>query len=213
MTAILFDMGGVLTTSPFENFTAYETEAGLPDGLIRRLNSTDPDTNAWARLERGELDDTGFVAAFEAEAAAAGHDVDGQTVLDCLHIEPRPAVLTAVRAVQESGVPTALLTNNHLPLDPDRHGPAFRVVLDGFGAVIESSVVGARKPEPRFYELACERLGVEPGECWFLDDLGINLKPARAMGMTTVKIASGDDVIAALVDATGLDLAAVGRAE
>ena len=75
-----------------------------------------------------------------------------------------------------------------------------------FDVVLESSKIGVRKPEPRIYELACEALEVEPADCVFLDDLGINLKPARAMGMTTIKVVEPGDALAELEQVVGFPL-------
>jgi putative hydrolase of the HAD superfamily len=210
VTAVVFDLGGVLTDSPMSAFAAYEAEAGLPDGLVRRLNSTDPDTNAWARYERGELDVAGFRAAFEAEAAAAGHTVDAGRVLAALAGELRPAMVGAVRRLRDAGFPLALLSNNVAPMP--RTGPLGEL-LALFDAVVESSVEGVRKPEPAIYSRALERLStavgrrVEAGACAYLDDLGINLKPARAMGFTTIKVVDPAAALAELSDLVGLDLA------
>ena len=79
-------------------------------------------------------------------------------------------------------------------------------VMVMFDHVVESSKVGCRKPEPRFYEIACDLLGVEPSECVFLDDLGVNLKPAKAMGMTTIKVGAAEPAIAELERVLGIDL-------
>ena len=210
-TAVVFDLGGVITESPMEAFAAYEAEAGLPDGLVRRLNSTDPDTNAWARYERGELDGAGFRAAFEAEAARAGHTVDAGRVLAALAGELRPAMVGAVRRLREAGVPLALLSNNVAPMP--RTG-ALGELLDLFDAVVESSVEGVRKPEPAIYARALERLSaavgrpIEAEDCAYLDDLGINLKPARAMGFTTIKVVEPGAALAELSGLVGLDLVA-----
>ena len=187
---MLFDFGGVILSSPFEAFNRYEEEAGLPPDTIRGLNATNPDANAWARFERGELDPEGFVRVFEEEAAAQGHTVDARRVLEGLKGHVRPEMVEALRRCGAQ-LKTAMLTNNFR--DPDDAGPAARLqemaeIHALFDEIIESSVVGVRKPEVRFYEIACERLGVAPEECVFLDDLGINLKPARAMGMQTIKV-------------------------
>jgi putative hydrolase of the HAD superfamily len=203
--AVLFDFGGVILTSPFVAFNRYEDEAGLPRDTIRRLNAAEPDTNAWARLERGELDEEEFVTEFQREAAAAGFAVDARRVIASLRGELRPEMVEAVRRCG-ARLLTALLTNNHAPTDGADHEPAVLDVLELFDAVIESSVVGVRKPEIEFYEIACRRLGVEPHECVFLDDLGVNLKPARSMGMTTIKVEDPATALTALEQVVGFPL-------
>ena len=213
VTAVVFDLGGVLTDSPMTAFAAYEAEAGLPDGLVRRLNSVDPDTNAWARYERGQLDEAGFRAAFEAEAAAAGHTVDAGRVLAALAGELRPAMVDAVRRLRDAGVPLALLSNNVAPMP--RTG-RLGELLELFDAVVESSVEGVRKPEPEIYSRALQRLSaavgrtVAPADCAYLDDLGINLKPARAMGLRTIKVVDPDAALAELSALVGMDLTSPG---
>ncbi|MDH4145808.1 MAG: HAD-IA family hydrolase [Acidimicrobiia bacterium] len=188
--AVLWDFGGVVTTSPFEAFADYERNNGLPEGLIRQINSTNPDTNAWAHLERADVTPEGFAPLFEAEAAALGHQVDGLAVLGLLSGRVRPEMAEAVRRCAERLV-CACLTNNFagggLMADPRRKSEV-EAVHALFHHIIESSKVGLRKPDPRIYHLACETMGVEPAEVVFLDDLGINLKPARALGMTTIKV-------------------------
>jgi putative hydrolase of the HAD superfamily len=209
VTAVVFDLGGVITESPMTAFAAYEAEASLPDGLIRRLNSTDPDTNAWARYERREQDEAGFRTAFEAEATAAGHRLDAGRVLAALHGDLRPAMVTAVQRLRAAGLPLALLSNNVAPME--RTG-ALGELLGLFDAVVESSVEGVRKPEPAIYERALQRLSeaigrpVTAGECAYLDDLGINLKPARAMGMHTIKVVDPAAALAELSALVGLPL-------
>ncbi|RFU22338.1 HAD-IA family hydrolase [Geodermatophilus marinus] len=207
--AVVFDLGGVLTESPMVAFAAYEAEAGLPEGLIRRLNSTDPDTNAWARYERNELDAAGFVDAFEAEALAAGHRLDASRVLAALAGDLRPAMVAAVRRLRAAGLPLALLSNNVAPME--RTG-RLGELLALFDVVVESSVEGVRKPEPEIYRRALDRLSaavgrpVAPHDCAYLDDLGINLKPARAMGMHTVKVVDPAAALAELSELTGVPL-------
>jgi putative hydrolase of the HAD superfamily len=184
ITAVLFDFGGVLSSSPFDAFARYEADHGLPHGFLRSVNATDPDTNAWARLERSEVDVDGFAAAFADESAALGHRVSGWDVLGLLAGDLRPEMIEAVRRCGER-MKTALLTNNVVGMSADRH---VADVVALFDVVVESSVVGLRKPDAAFYALACERLGIEASDAVFLDDLGVNLKPARAMGMTTIKV-------------------------
>lgn len=204
--AALFDFGGVILSSPFEAFERYEQAHDLPAGFIRRLNATNPDANAWARLERSEVDLDGFCRLFEAEAEQAGHRLDGRAVVGLLSGELRPAMVTAVRRCAQR-LKTALLTNNFAV----RSGHVDREtemgeVLALFDDIVESSKVGVRKPEPAFYELACQRLGIEPAEAVFLDDLGVNLKPARALGMTTIKVTDPDAAIAVLEAVVGFPL-------
>nr|WP_281371579.1 HAD family hydrolase [Petropleomorpha daqingensis] len=207
--AVVFDLGGVITESPMHAFTAYEREAGLPDGLIRQLNSTDPDTNAWARYERNELDVAGFSAAFEAEALAAGHRVEAARVLEGLRGELRPEMVTAVHRLKDAGLPLGLLSNNVAPME--RTGE-LGALLGLFDTIVESSVEGVRKPEPAIYELALTRLAEAVGrdllaeDVAYLDDLGINLKPARALGFRTIKVVEPAEALAELSELVGFPL-------
>ncbi len=202
--AVLWDFGGVILSSPFEAFARYEAERGLPHGFIRGINATDPHTNAWARLERSELDAEGFDAAFAAESERVGHRVPGRDVLALLSGDVRPRMVAALDTVIEAGFRTACLTNNVLGGTPR---PDVESVMARFHHVVESSKVGVRKPETRFYELACEAVGVGPDRCVFLDDLGINLKPAAAMGMTTIKVVDPDRALDELAAVLGLTFA------
>ena len=201
----MFDMGGVIVSGPWEGFAAYERENGLPEGLIRRINSTDSDSNAWARMERGEIGLEEFAVAFEGEAAAMGYQVDGMAVLNGLGGELIPSMAEAVRRCSER-LKTGLLTNNYAPMGSSERSAELAEVLGRFDVVIESSVVGVRKPDPAFYALACKALSVEPSGCVFLDDLGVNLKPARAMGMTTIKVIDPDEALAELEAAVGFPI-------
>ncbi len=200
--AVLFDFGGVLTTSPFEAFARYEAERGLPHGFIRSVNAADPHSNAWARLERGQLDLEAFDRVFADEAEAAGHRVPGRDVLALLQGDLRPEMITALRWCSARYV-TACLTNNFSGHE-EVVRPEVEEVLALFDRVFESRVLGIRKPEPRFYELACAALGVSPNEAAFLDDLGVNLKPARAMGMRTIKVERSDQALRELSTLTGM---------
>jgi len=202
ITAVLFDFGGVITTSPFEAFARFEQTNALPADFLRTVNATDPDTNAWARLERNELDLAGFDAAFGDESAALGHRVAGSAVLGLLAGDLRPEMVRAVTVIAER-MKTGLLTNNVVGMDPSG---AIAEVIAHFDVVIESSVVGVRKPDPAFYELACEHLAIDPTEAVFLDDLGINLKPARALGMTTIKVTNPAEALAELEHLLGFPL-------
>lgn len=194
LRAVFFDFGGVVLSSPFEAFNRYEADNAIPRDFIRRVNSVNPDSNAWARLERSELSPVDFDEVFATESEALGHRIPGSHILALLHGEIRPEMVRAIDTVKRLGFLTACLTNNVLSepkedstLDADKRA-AIAAILAKFDALIESSKVGVRKPEPSFYEIACSTVGVLPDECVFLDDLGINLKPAAAMGMTTIKV-------------------------
>ena len=213
--AALFDFGGVILSSPFEAFARYERERNLADGFLRRLNSTRPDDNAWAQLERGDVSFDEFCRLYEGEARAVGGEVDAREVMALLAGDVRPAMVEAVRRCHER-LKTACLTNNWVAADDraasapgersDGARPHERLLADLFDVVVESSKVGVRKPDPRFYELACEQLAIEPREAVFLDDIGGNLKPARAMGMTTIKVVNPDAAIAELESVVGFPL-------
>jgi putative hydrolase of the HAD superfamily len=197
----MFDFGGVISTSPFEAFARLETEQGLPPGFVRSVNATNPDSNAWAQLERGEIDLDAFGPGWAVEALALGHEVDGRMVLERLGGKIRPQMVAAIKSCR-ANYKTACLTNNFASLE-SVVSEEVAAVYALFDAVLESRVLGVRKPDPRFYALACAAVGVEPDEAVFLDDLGINLKPARALGMHTVKVTDPDRALAELEQILG----------
>ena len=208
--AVLWDFGGVILSSPFEAFRRYEAEHDLPLDFIRSVNTTNPHTNAWALMERNEISADQFDHLFAAESGALGHEVPGADVLSLLAGQVRPEMVAMLDRVKAAGHRVACLTNNIVGGDGrDVVGEARSVeiaaIMARFDVVVESSKIGVRKPEPRFYETACELLNVEPAECVFLDDLGINLKPAAAMGMTTIKVVTAEQAIADLAAALGWD--------
>jgi putative hydrolase of the HAD superfamily len=198
--AVLWDFGGVITESPFDAFRRFEVTHGLPCDFIRTVNTINPDTNAWARFERSEISLDEFDRAFEAESRAAGHAVSGAKIAPLLYGAVRPAMVTALKQCKQH-FKNACLTNNvitkarHGLPTTNAHAAEVMSVLALFDDVVESSKIGARKPEPRFYEIALQRLGLRAEEAVFLDDLGINLKPARAMGMTTIKVTDPDTAL------------------
>jgi putative hydrolase of the HAD superfamily len=190
--AVIFDLGGVVFPSPFDAFSAYEREHGLPDRFIRGVVAASADHGAWARLERSELSFDESCVAFGAECAAAGGAVDAADLMSGIGrgFEPRPEMVQAITAIRAHGLKVGALTNNWAPGSPETdEAPHALGHLGRFDVVVESAVEGLRKPDPRIYELVCERLGIAATEAVFLDDLGINLKPARALGMTTIKVA------------------------
>jgi putative hydrolase of the HAD superfamily len=209
--AVLWDFGGVILTSPFEAFHTYEREANLPEDFIRMLNARNPDANAWAKMERSEVALAEFVALFEAEAAAHGHKLDGWRVLKAISGDIRPQMVEALRRCKAS-FKVACITNNmkhgegpSMARSPEK-AAAVAEVMTLFEHVIESSKLGFRKPDPRIYRHACELIGVPPERCVYLDDLGINLKPAKALGMQTIKVGDPDVAIAELEAIVGIPL-------
>ena len=205
--AVIFDLGGVVLPSPIQFFRDYERERGLPDRFISEVVVGGGEHGAWSRLERGELSLTEFAAAFGDECEAAGTRVDVSDLLGAMTGEgqPYPEMVTAIRAIREPGLKTAALTNNWRREDgagvTDSRG-----LYDLFDVVIESAIEGLRKPDPEIYLLACERIGVQPSEAVFLDDLGVNLKSARALGMTTIKVAEPAPALAELAGVLGFRL-------
>lgn len=199
--AVLWDFGGVITTSPFEAFARFEAIRGLPAGFIRRINANNGDDNAWARLERAEIDTAAFDKLFAAEARAQGHAVAGAEVLALLAGDIRPRMVAALDACRAAGYRLGCITNNAkvghgAAMTPDAgKAAAVAEVLARFDAVIESSKAGVRKPDPRIYAMMCETLAVAPADCVYLDDLGINCKPAAAMGMTAIKVTGEDQAL------------------
>jgi putative hydrolase of the HAD superfamily len=207
--AVIWDFGGVFTTSPFEAFARYEREKGIPVGVIRKINSTNHENNAWAMFERSEIDLDDFDKAFAAEAAALGHYIPGRDLLPLMAGEFRPEMIEPLRRVR-TRFKTGCITNN-MPANAAGDSAAdrslyARQIMELFDALIESSKVGIRKPDPRIYTMMCEKLAVKPDACVLLDDLGGSLKPARAMGMTTIKVESGPQAIAELEAVTGMKL-------
>lgn len=213
-TTVIFDFGGVITSSPFEAFNRMEAERGLPHNLVRQINSANPDGNAWALFERAEIDAAQFDSLFAEEAKALGHELPGRDVLALLSGDIRPAMVAALDRLKADGFRIGCITNNV----PSGKGPgmagteekaaAIAAIMARFDHVVESSKVGIRKPDPAIYQMACDALGVQPSECVYLDDLGINCKPASALGMHAIKVTSGEQALADLGIALGREFAA-----
>lgn len=211
--AVIFDFGGVITASPFEAFNVLEEERGLPRDFIRTVNAANPHGNAWAKFERAEIDGRTFDVLFEAEAEEMGHSLEGRAVLAVLSGSIRPAMVSALDRLGAEGYRIACITNNV----PSGHGAgmarsgdskdAYEQVFARFEQVIESSKAGVRKPDPRIYLMMCEQLGLEPAQCIYLDDLGINCKPAAKLGMHAIKVVSGEQALADLGAVLGLEFA------
>jgi len=210
LQAVIWDFGGVLTSSPFEAFTRYEAEQGLPKDFVRSVNARNIHENAWAKLERSEVNADEFDALFRSESQALGHEVPGKDILGLLSGDIRPAVVAALEACK-AHVKVGCITNN-APIgkgagmsSDSNKAEKVAEIMTVFDHVIESSKLGIRKPDPRIYALMCEALDVDPARCIYLDDLGINLKPARAMGMHTIKVLNEAQLLQDLRAATSFE--------
>ena len=210
--AVIFDFGGVITSSPFEAFNRLEAQRGLPLDFIRKVNAHNPDSNAWALFERAEITADDFNRMFADEARAQGFELDGAAVLAVLAGAVRPAMVAALDRLKAQGYRLGCITNNV----PTGHGAGMarsqdasdeiERILARFEHVIESSKAGVRKPDPRIYRMMCEALKLAPQECIYLDDLGINCKPAAALGMHAIKVTSAEQGLAELGTVLGLEL-------
>lgn len=209
VAAVIWDFGGVITSSPFEAFNRYEAEIGLPRDFIRGVNATNPLDNAWALFERNEIDAATFDVKFLEEARALGHAVRGADILPRLSGDVRPRMVAALEQCKQY-FKVGCITNNvqagHGAGMAGTSDKARQVaeVMTLFDAVIESSKAGVRKPDPRIYQMMCELLSVDPADCVYLDDLGINCKPAALLGMRAIKVGGVDQALAELSAATDL---------
>jgi putative hydrolase of the HAD superfamily len=201
--AVIFDLGGVVVGSPLHAIAAYEREQGIPAGFVNRVVIDTAPGGAWSRLERGELTLEEFYPAFDADCAAAGCALSARDLMRCIAeaAEPRPVMLDAIRRIRAQGLRVGAITNNWLVEEGNSDG--LRAYFDVF---IESAVTGIRKPDPRIYHLACDQLAIAPRDAVFLDDIGSNLKSARALGMTTIKVETPDAALAELQAVLGFPL-------
>lgn len=204
--AVIFDLGGVVLDSPLHEIARYEREHRLPPGFINRVVISTGSDGAWARLERGALCLEAFYDAFGQECEHAGYAIDTRELMRRIGqvANPRPRMLTAIHRIRAHGIKVAALTNNWIAADGESTGAPLRPLFD---VLVESSVVGLHKPDPRVYELVCERLGIAPGNAVFLDDIGRNLKPARDLGMATIKVDDPETALGQLEDLLGISLA------
>lgn len=215
-STVIFDFGGVITSSPFEAFNRMEAERGLPHDFVRKVNSTNPDDNAWAKFERAEIDAAAFDAAFAQEAEALGHVLDGASVIACLAGDIRPSMVDALDHLKAEGFGLGCITNNVRAghgagmVANDDKARAVEAIMARFDHVIESSKAGVRKPDPRIYQMMCEALAVGPSSCIYLDDLGINCKPAAQLGMAAIKVTSGEQALRELAALLALTFGPVG---
>lgn len=209
--AVLWDFGGVITSSPFESFNRFEEKNGYPKDFIRGINSTNPETNAWAQFESSQMSVEEFDGAFEKESRAAGHVITGNEVIKLLAGNVRPRMIEVLKRCKQDYKISCLTNNVRAGKGPGmsrspENAAEVSAAMSLFDFVIESSKEGMRKPQPEIYLLACERMGVDPANVVYLDDLGINLKPARKLGMTTIKVLSQDQAIEDLSAVLGITL-------
>jgi putative hydrolase of the HAD superfamily len=205
LRAVLFDLGGVVLDSPLHAIARFERAHAIPVGFVNRVVADTGPEGAWGRLERGRVDFASFVTDFEAECAAAGQRLSARALMEDIArvAQPRPPMLEAIRRIRARGLLAAALTNNW---SDDRQDDGNRPLRDLFDAFFESSALGLQKPDPRIYEHACSALGVEPREAVFLDDIGRNLKAARALGMTTIRVVEPGEALGELEAVLGFPL-------
>ena len=192
--AIIWDFGGVITSSPFEAFNQFEEENDLPKDIIRTINSENPDTNAWAKFESNSITIDVFNDLFLKEAKAKGFDIKGRDIIKLLKGSIRKNMVSFLRELK-SDFKLGCITNNVKSSSEENNDNETKEAMSLFDHVIESSIVGIRKPNPEIYMMSCDALKVSPDQCIYLDDLGINLKPARELGMTTIKVIQPEDAI------------------
>ena len=208
--AVLWDFGGVITTSPFKVFNQFEIENNIPRDFIRGINATNPETNAWALFESSRISLEEFDRKFEEETRAAGHPVPGKKVLELLSGDIRPKMVRALKICKQHFT-IGCITNNMR----SKEGPAtaktaektarVQAIMEMFDVVVESSKEGIRKPDPEIYRIALSRMNAPAEQTAFLDDLGINLKPARVLGMKTIKVLNETQALTDLGRITGLN--------
>jgi putative hydrolase of the HAD superfamily len=212
IAAVVFDIGGVVQDSPLHAIARYEQEHGIEPGAINRAVVAAGEGGAWARLERGELTVAAFCEPFETECRTRGAIVDARRLMAAISEAgvPRPLMLEAIRRIRARGLRAGALTNNWVGVAPggvpDVPRRGAHALRDHFDVVVESAVVGLRKPDPRIYALVCEKLALAPARVAFLDDIGRNLKPARELGMTTIKVDGEAQALADLAQALGFAL-------
>lgn len=192
--AIIWDFGGVITSSPFEAFNEFEEANSLPKDIIRTINSENPDMNAWAQFESNSITIGQFNDLFLKEAKAKGFDIKGRDIIKLLKGSIRENMVSFLRELK-SDFKLGCITNNVKSSSAEDTDNETKEAMSIFDHVIESSIVGIRKPNPEIYMMSCDALNVSPDQCIYLDDLGINLKPARELGMTTIKVIQPEDAI------------------
>jgi putative hydrolase of the HAD superfamily len=207
LRAVIFDLGGVVLGSPLHAIARFEREQGIPDGFVNRVVARTGPEGAWGRLERGLLDVAGFVPVFEAECAEAGQPLSARALMERIGeaAAPRPDMLAAIGRIRARGLLAAALTNNWVGNDGDTRSSG-GLLREHFDAFFESAALGLQKPDPRIYQHACRELRIQPAEAVFLDDIGRNLKTARALGMTTIRVVDPQSALEELEGVLGFSL-------
>jgi epoxide hydrolase-like predicted phosphatase len=199
LTALVVDFGGVLTTSIWEAFGAFCDAEGLEREAVRKLFRGDRQALALLRgLETGEVSEEEFEPRFGELLGLDSHD----RLIDRMFAGLRPdeEMVGAVRRARAAGVPTGLISNSW------GLGIYERAPMDIFDATVISGDVGLHKPQPEIYLLAAERLGIEPGQCVFVDDLAENVAGAEAVGMTAVRHRDAAETVPRLEALLGVTL-------
>ncbi|MFQ5415592.1 MAG: HAD family hydrolase [Myxococcota bacterium] len=201
--AVIFDLGGVILGSPLHAIALYERALGIRTGFINGVVVDSDPEGAWSRLERGELSMEDFYPAFERDCGDAGEEISARELMERIGeiSQPRPQMLAAVERIRARGLQAAALTNNWVG-----DGAGTDVLKPHFDVFVESSAVQLRKPDPRIYRHTCLLLGIDPGDAVFLDDIGRNLKPARELGMATIKVVDPDQALGELQEILGFSL-------
>jgi putative hydrolase of the HAD superfamily len=180
--ALLLDFGGVVTTDFFASLGAHCERLGLPHDRFRDLVTADPvGRELYHQVERGELGQTEFERGI---AGLLGVEADGLVRGLLADLRPDPLMTQAVTRARAAGIRAGVITNSWgtSPYDPY----AAYELGKRFDAVVISSEVGIRKPDPAIYRLAAHKLGVTPEACVFIDDMAINLRPAQEVGMAAI---------------------------
>ena len=209
-SSVFWDFGGVITSSPFEAFSNFELNNNLPKDFIRKVNSTNHKSNAWAQLEQSKINLEEFDVLFKKESKSLGYEVSGGQILNLLQGEIRPDMVNALEKLKKENFTLACLTNNFNSGDKnlsalDDINEERTKIMNNFDYIIESKELGIRKPDVEFYLKALEISGADPKKTIFLDDLGINLKPAKELGMTTIKVLDSDQALKELSNLVGIN--------
>ena len=209
-SSVFWDFGGVITSSPFEAFSNFELNNNLPKDFIRKVNSTNHRSNAWAQLEQSKINLEEFDVLFKKESKSLGYEVSGGQILNLLQGEIRPKMVNALEKLKKENFTLACLTNNFNSGDKNQSAlddinEERTKIMNNFDYIIESKELGIRKPDVEFYLKALEISGADPKKTIFLDDLGINLKPAKELGMTTIKVLDSDQALKELSNLVGIN--------